>query len=301
MAFCVFYQQRIEKPDFIQFIAQGTRPNKLFITEAFDKNVDIIKDVIHWFREHLQIIRSNSQYNLLTLRAYHENEFIKYLSEFLKIADTGINAIKCEKEEIDPDRHLTFFPDDVRDQILEDINQGKNILLRTPNSLLSIIKAENGEGKTASFIQLKTEHLRKDGEPILFKISDESDGTRRLLDLAPMLLDIWERDRVFVIDELDRSLHTHLSRLFIKMCIAGVKEKQARGQFIMTTHDTNLLDRSMLRRDEIVLMEKDQYGSSHITSLAEYKVTEGLNYENGYLNGRFGAIPFIGDIKSLLG
>lgn len=115
--------------------------------------------------------------------------------------------------------------------------QARQILLHTPDSLLSIIKAENGESKSASCLKLKTEHLRIDGKPILFEIFDESDGTRRLLDLAPMLLDIWERD---------------------------------------------------------------QYGASHLTSLAEYKVTEGLNYANGYLNGRFGAIPFIGNIKNLL-
>lgn len=120
------------------------------------------------------------------------------------------------------------------------------------------------------------------------------------MDLAPMLFDMLERDSVYVVDELDRSLHTLLSRLFLQTCIESVSKLNARGQLILTTHDTNLLDRSLLRRDEIWFMEKDKEGASHLSCLAEYKVNEGLNYENGYLNGRFGAIPFFGDTSKLL-
>ncbi|MBN1892065.1 MAG: ATP/GTP-binding protein [Clostridiales bacterium] len=291
-----------EDPDFIKFIAKGTRPNQLFLTEAMDKNIEIVKEIVHWFREHLHIIRPHSQYTLLAIRAYKEHDFMDYLSKFLHIADTGINAIKCESEEFNITKHLSELPEELRNQITEDLNRErtKQILLQTPKTTATIIKDDLEKGSPVKYLQLKTEHLRSDGSQVLFETSAESDGTRRLLDLAPMLLDIWERDRVFIIDELDRSLHTYISRLFIQTCIAGVAEKKAKGQFVMTTHDTNLLDRSILRRDEILFMEKDQAGASHLTCLAEYKVTEGLNYENGYLNGRFGAIPFIGNIQDLL-
>lgn len=288
--------------EFIKFLSKGTRPNQLFLTEAHNKNVKILKPVIHWLREHLHIVRPDSLYSSLALRAYKDKDFITYLSKFLKIADTGINEIKCETEEFDPNKHLSGFPEDLRMKVNEDLNAAhpQQILIHTPNESITISK-EDPEGKTPTrFLRLKTEHVRADGKSTLFNVHEESDGTKRLMHLVPMLMDIWQRDRVFVIDELDRSLHTHLSRLFIKSCLAGVAEKNARGQFIMTTHDTNLLDRTLLRRDEILFMEKDHNGASHLTSLAEYKVSEGLNYENGYLNGRFGAIPFLGNTKELL-
>ncbi len=287
---------------FIDFIAQGTRPNQLFLTEANEKNISLLKPVFHWFQEHLHIIRPNSQYRALALRAHKDKDFINFLSHFLSLADTGIQNIQCESEPFNAEKHLVEFPEKLRTQILEDLEaeRFKQLFLQTPREITTICR-ENQERKISTkFLRLKTEHLKSDGSTIAFRSSAESDGTRRLIDLAPMLQDIWERDRVFVIDELDRSLHTHLSRLFIQACIAGVINKKARGQFIMTTHDTNLLDRNLLRRDEIWFMERDKAGASHLTSLAEYKVSDGLNYENGYLNGRFGAIPFIGSIDDLM-
>ncbi len=292
----------VESAEFIKFISKGTRPNQLFLTEAHDKNVNILKPVIHWFKEHLQIIRPDSSYSSLTVRSHKDSFFIDYISKFLHIADTGINKIACESEDYDPLKHFADFPEVFREKINKDLTVSgmQNILIQTRDSSITISKDDTDGNSSVKLLRLKTEHIRTDGTPTLFDTNEESDGTRRLMDLAPMLLDIWEHDRVFIIDELDRSLHPHLSRLFIKTCLAGVIEKKSRGQFIMTTHDTNLLDRSLLRRDEILFMEKDRQGSSHLTSLADYKVSEGLNYENGYLNGRFGAIPFVGNINDLL-
>ncbi len=292
----------VKNADFIKFIAQGTRPNQLFLTEAYSKNVGILKPVFKWFRENLHIISPNSQYSFLALRAHREQNFIEYLSRFLNIVDTGINKITCESEEFDPEKHLAGLPIDIRTRITEDLKlkNFNQLLVQSPQNSITICKGNGNGNEHITHIRLQTEHTRTDGNPVLFNPYEESDGTRRLMDLVPMLVDIWQGDRVFIIDELDRSLHTHISRLFIETIISGATEKNARGQFIMTTHDTNLLDRSLLRRDEIWFIEKDKSGASHLTSLAEYKVSEGLNYENGYLNGRFGAIPFIGNKEELL-
>lgn len=298
----IILEKEVKEKQFIKFLAQGTRPEQLFLTEALSRNIALIRQVVHWFSNHLQIIRPDSPYVSLALRVLKEEKFIDYMSKFLHVADTGINRIQCDEERFDPDKHLISAPADIRQKIMEDLNVDNSIqiLIKTPEEFATIFKDNLESGASIKYIKLKTEHIRNDGTPVYFKPEQESDGTRRLMDIAPLLLDILDLDRVFVIDELDRSLHTILSRLFIKAVLAGVLEKQARGQFIMTTHDTNLLDRSLLRRDEIWFMEKDRSGASHLTSLAKYHITEGLNYENGYLNGRFGAIPIIGNIKDLL-
>ena len=98
-----------------------------------------------------------------------------------------------------------------------------------------------------------------------------------------------------MLDELDRRLHPHLSRLIVQTAL----KCQNKNQLLFTTHDTNLLDLDLLRRDEIWFVEKDKSGRSALYSLAEFKVRPDLQIEKGYLNGRFGAIPFIGDIGSL--
>ncbi|MDD3926893.1 MAG: AAA family ATPase, partial [bacterium] len=290
------------RAQFIDFLAQGTRPNQLFLTEANEKNVMLLKPVIHWFSEHLCIVRPDSRYHALALRADKDKDFIEYLSDFLHVADTGVVSIRCENEEFDPDKHLKNVPEEERQGILDYLGgEGfRQLFVEVPTETFTIRREETSKASSVRYLKLKTEHIRADGSKVAFDIINESDGTRRIMHLAPMLQQIWTRDSVFIIDELDRSLHTHLSRLFIQSCITGSNGNQARGQCIMTTHDTNLLDRALLRRDEIWFMEKDTHGASHLTSLAEYKVSEGLNYENGYLNGRFGAIPFVGDTKELL-
>jgi hypothetical protein len=285
---------------FIEFIARGTRPNQLFLTECRDKNIQIVKPVIDWFRSNLQVIGPDFRYNMLILRAHEEKEFVNFLSDVLNIAGTGVDRIQCESEEVEPEKFLAKYPENLKKLILDDLkeNVAKNIQIQGAKDNIVLLQ-DDSKGPIRA-IKLKAQHRRSDNKEVLFELSDESDGTLRLMELAPMLIEIRDKGKVFIIDELDRSLHTLIARLYIEILLKSVTEYNTRGQFIMTTHDTNLLDRDLLRKDEILFVEKDIHGASHLTSLAEYKVSEGLNYENGYLNGRFGAIPFVGNIRKLV-
>lgn len=291
----------VKKPDFISFIAKGTRENQLFLNEAYGRDVDIVKPLVKWFRESLQIIGPNSQYSALSMRAHRDKEFISFLSKFLDIAGTGISEITCEREPIDKSKKFLALPDEIKHRIKEDVTKrsAQKITVQSLGTPVTILKESDGGEKDAVILHLKANHLKSDGTFAAFDPEVESDGTRRLMDLAPLLSDIWDNHQVFIIDELDRSLHTHLSRLFIETCVAAARKKKSFTQFIITTHDTNLLDRELLRKDEIAFMEKDRNGSSHLTSLSDFEVSDGLNFENGYLHGRFGAIPFIGDKSRL--
>ncbi len=291
----------VKKADFISFVARGTRDNQLFLNEAYERDVDIVKPLVKWFRESLQIIGPNSQYNALSMRAHKDKEFITFLSKFLDVAGTGISELICESEQFDKSKKFLALPDEIKQRIREDVTKrsAQKITFQSLGALVTIFKESDGGEKDAVVLRLKAKHLKSDGTFAAFDPEVESDGTRRLMDIAPLLSDIWGNHQVFIIDELDRSLHTHLSRLFIEMCVKASREKKSFTQFIITTHDTNLLDRDLLRKDEIAFMEKDRSGSSHLTSLSDFKVSEGLNFENGYLNGRFGAIPFIGDTSRL--
>lgn len=124
-------------------------------------------------------------------------------------------------------------------------------------------------------------------------IAEESDGTRRLLNLLPALYHMTSRTSVFFIDEIDRSMHPLLSRTFLEFFLNKCNE----SQLILTTHESNLLDLKLLRRDEIWFTEKDASGTTHIYPLTEFRV-RGDNIREHYLQGRFGAIPFLGNWES---
>ena len=288
---------------FIEFIGKGTRPNQLFLKEAEEKNVALLEPVSHWFREHLIIIRPQARYRGLVRQVHEDTGFADYLSEFLSKADTGIDSVRTESSEFDSDTNTDensqkslkinikdILPDHIAKLLLA------NATPNTPDALEIVPKED---GSRVQLINLMTSHKRNDGSEIDFELAVESDGTRRLMNLAPMLPEMREHERVFVVDEIDRSLHTLLSRKLIEVFLNEITGGIIRGQCIFTTHDTRLLDRKILRKDEIWFTEKDSAGATQLTSLAEYRVSDGLNYENGYLHGRFGAIPDLHDMVDL--
>ena len=130
---------------------------------------------------------------------------------------------------------------------------------------------------------------------------EESDGTRRLVGLSPPLFSLLGSCATVFVDELDRSLHTLLSRHLIERFLST--ESVSSGQRLFTTHDTNLLDLGLLPADSIWFVEKDSGGRSTLYSLAEFKPEQldrlASRLEQGYLEGRFGAIPFLGDPRRL--
>ncbi len=116
--------------------------------------------------------------------------------------------------------------------------------------------------------------------------------------LHPVLSMLRGGNKVFVIDEIERSLHSQLTRYFIELAL-GDSLLSPNSQLLFTTHDTNLIDTDLLRTDEIWFVEKDKGGASHLSALVEFKYPEGIDIEQGYLIGRFGALPFLGNPRKL--
>jgi len=127
---------------------------------------------------------------------------------------------------------------------------------------------------------------------------DESEGTRKFVSLSAPLIDVLENARVLVIDEFDARLHPVLSRAIIELFHSPANQNNA--QLIFATHDTNLLDSHLLRRDQIWFTEKDKIGGTNLYSLAAFQVGESANVERDYIQGKFGAIPYIRPLLSYL-
>lgn len=126
----------------------------------------------------------------------------------------------------------------------------------------------------------------------------ESDGTKKLFALAGSLVQSLETGKTIVVDELESKLHPLVTKEIVKLFNSKTSNKK-NAQLIFTTHDTNLLQGNHFRRDQIWFTEKDKYGSSHLYSLLEYKPRKDASFQKDYINGRYGAIPYIGDFNSL--
>ncbi len=124
-----------------------------------------------------------------------------------------------------------------------------------------------------------------------------SDGTKRLLDFIPLIDLLLSANITIFIDEIDQSIHPVLLKIFIEKLMSNDNLK---GQLIFTTHESNLLDMDIFRQDEVWFAEKNrESGASQFYSLVEFKPRYDLDIRKGYLNGRFGAIPFTGDLERL--
>lgn len=278
-----------KEKDFFALVAMGTRPNQLFLTESLERNVAHFDDVYKWFREKLIIIFPTSKFIPLATVGTDEglaNMLINYLEQL------GTGICDFELSEVDPEKE---FPDEVNELLKsfqkknEDDEDSKTIFFGGPQDERYLVEIVNEELKAK---KLALRHQMSDSEQeVLFDMMEESDGTRRLLDLLPGLAN--PENKVFVVDELDRSLHPKLSYELVKIFL---ENEVSESQLIATTHESHLLDLDLLRRDEIWFVEKDKNGASHVYSLEEYKPRYDKGIEKGYMAGRYGAIPILGNM-----
>ncbi len=255
-----------------------------------------LQTVIHWFELALQLVEPESTVAALGALLAKHVDFASFAGEFLKQASTGVEHLQVDKKEISEEQLRTLLPEDVVSDALKDLeeNQATFIPLDEDSELLIERTKENHFYQ----ITIHAAHQRGDGKVIAFNLAEESDGTKRLLHLMPALHYLQTRDAVFVIDEIDRSMHPMLVWKFMEFFLRGCN--QGGRQVIVTTHESNLLDLELLRRDEIWFVEKDQNGATSLYPLTDFKVRKDLEIRKHYLQGRFGAIPFLGNLDRLV-
>ncbi len=201
------------------------------------------------------------------------NSMKKYILDFLKFGDTGIEDVA--NVEINSEG----LPDNLDEETKNDFKQSKSRLL---------ISARKKFDAELNF---------KENVPLPFRMI-ESEGTLKLFELSPFVYEALKDGRPLVIDEFDARFHPLLTKKIIELFNS---EKNNGSQLIFMTHDTNLLSADTLRRDQIEFVEKDKYGSSHLYSLTQFKgIRNNASFEKDYIQGKYGAIPFLGDFSKLL-
>jgi AAA15 family ATPase/GTPase len=278
--------------DYLNFVAAGTDVTTSFLSEAVKRKISRLAPCLHWFRHTLQIVKPDAMYTHLHEHAAADQKFLKFMSESICQSDTGISNIQLRKTDSWTD-YLRKFPSadsqSIRDR-LASIEDDEAIILNMGDESRIVLQRD---GSDFSVLELVSLHNSESG-PIEFDLKDESSGTKRLLDLYPILFNIAADEKVYIVDEIDRKLHPLLAYNFVNQFLCGNK-----GQLIYTTHNTHMLDLELLRRDEIWIVQKKDDGSSDLYSLNDFKIRPDLDVRKGYLQGRFGGIPFVGSAKTL--
>lgn len=271
--------------DVLKGTIQENQRNQLFLYKLYDNGVKKAESIVRWF-ENLQIILPDTNVVALPLRMKENQELQKYISVMLSKMDTGVNNISIASEKID--FHDFAEKMHIPDEIISDIEDMASGIVNFDGKYF--VFSEEEEKRTV-IVRQKFEHMLN-GKMVAFDIDEESDGTQRLLDLLPMLYSIREnRNAIYFVDEIDRSLHTKLSQFllseFVNCC------ENTNNQIIFTAHDVNLINTDSFRQEEIWFIEKNRLGESRLRPLSDFDLKEGQDALKAYLNGRFGAIPTI--------
>lgn len=280
-----------EEKQRVSYEAKGTRANLLFLSNCQERNIESLQVIYQWFAETLIIVFTNSKHQALTSLAKLNIEFF---NKVIQLFNFGIDKIQIEEIDFE---HTTDIPASMKEEIKAEFPYGANKMQFISVASHNYVVEENrlGDLKVSKLITVRKNKENKD---VSFDISEESEGTQRFMDFIPMLIGL-SKDKVFVIDEIERSLHTLLIRKLFELLLQHELFYSAQSQLIASTHEVNLLDiKNLFRKDELWFIEKNQDGESILYSLANADV-DNLNIVNGYLNGRFGGIPFIRDVKEL--
>lgn len=271
-----------------KLISETVAENQLFFSIACTMNDSACINAMSWFREDVFFSRDYTDIPRQLLEFYEYRNMLKAISDYAKTADFGIEEMKFEVENKEIKNGL---------EIPEDIPEGMKAALASFIQVLSETST-NSEGKLKmSQIKAKSQHRgidsNGDGRFYSLELEDESDGTRKLMSLAPAIESVLKRGGVLLVDELERELHPML----VNYVVAKFQSKKSNpkgAQIIFTTHDTELMNLEYIRKDQIYFADKNRMdGSSELYSVTDFTTKTADNIRKGYLVGKYGATPNI--------
>lgn len=261
-----------------------------FMATNYSEENPAITSAYKWFIDDLIVLNPKYLKNLALAYMFGKNPGMNgLLQDVLSGTKTGITSVEVGTRVVDENQLDPVFV-----KGLKDTPGVPRILQNTVDDRINnSIVYENGQ---LLYMEIQPKHQLPDGSVIKMPINFESDGTIRLIEYIPLLYLVLTKDCVVIIDEIERSLHP----ILIKEIVAKISESlTAKGQLIFTTHESCLLDQAILRPDEIWFAQKDAEQASQFYPLSDFNIHKTANIENGYLNGRYGGIPFLSNLNDL--
>ncbi len=275
-----------------EMIAEAVAPNQLFFSIACVMNYRPCILAMNWFREYVHFSKDYTDIPRQLLEHAEDVNLLKSIVTYAKQADVGIEEMSFEikNEEISA---YDSMPGNLPEGMVMALKQFAAALKDSSESAEFNLKV--GEVKTSSMHR----GVNKAGEEELFplELSDESDGTRRLMSLAPGIEQVLQQGGVLMVDEIDRELHPLLAEFIISQ-FQSPETNPGRAQIIFTTHDTELLNMEILRKDQVYFVDKNKKsGVSELFNLTELPVRTNDNIRKAYLVGKYGAVPDVDTVE----
>lgn len=228
--------------------------------------------------------------------SFLSREKLRNISSIMAGFDTGID--KVERVSIEASKLGELIPKQVLDDVkgrLSDIAgrkvEAEGMVVRTGTSFV-VVEYRKNEDPDVS--KICTKHA---GSFYDFDFGEESEGTKRLFDFLGLLF-TGDRDAVFFVDEIDRSLHPMLTKHLIELVNATHAHDNV--QLIFTTHEDSLMDGNVLRNDEIWFIDRSAEDGSHLYPLDQFKVRSDKKVSKAYWDGRYGGVPVLSSVRSLV-
>lgn len=250
-------------------IERTTRPNGLFLSAAAQNNHPLLTPIYNWFSSRLRFVTDDRR-PMSTLVACRDARVKARVEEMLLSADLGLTGFETREEPIDEGLRKAYAA-------LQAALPSAGEQLNTPDRIEQV-----------GFL-----HRVSGAEPVKLGQRAESQGTIAFFNLLGPIIQALAGGDTLLVDELDASLHP-LVAIDIVRLFNDPERNPGGAQLIFNTHDTNLLDTEILGRDQIWFTEKDSAGATHLYPLTDFKPRGGENVQRGYLQGRYGAVPFLG-------
>lgn len=286
-------KSQLLKSVLIESLVKPNKPVLKQLAENSNRFLTHAKQAFQWFDSSLIVITPDSVPIGFVHQIDSDNNFRMFAENLLHSLNIGIRSLSSERK---------LLKDFLEEANIKDINNLYNRLESSKNKMIALgnsrgVKIVIVKEKDDLVIkQLKVEHVGKNNSAVIFDLNEESDGTIRLMEFIPAFQELMTKKKVIVIDEIERSIHP----LLIKELIRKFSfEENTEGQLIFTTHESNLLDQEIFRQDEIWFAEKNTEGSTDLYSLSDFKEHNTIDIRKGYLNGRYGSIPFLANLHDL--
>lgn len=271
-----------------KLISEAVAENQLYFSVACTMNDAACSRAMRWFREMVFFSRDYSDIPRQLLDYSNDTNMLRAISDYAKAADLGIEDMQFEinSQEVDDEAAL---PDNLPEGMKAALVQFLHTLSETSNN--SEVRLKMGEVTATS----KHKGRNKNGASQLYplELEDESDGTRKLMSISPAIESVLARGGILLVDEIERELHPML----VDFVVSKFQSKRTNpygAQIIFTTHNTELLNMELLRKDQLYFADKDQEdGASELYSISEFATRTTDNIRKGYLLGKYGAIPNI--------
>lgn len=270
-----------------KLISEAVAPNQLFFSVACTMNDADCMRAMKWFRDYVFFSRDYADIPEQLLEYSNDKNMLAAISGYAKAADLGIEKMEFEfKDEVVKDfESEKNIPEEIRFALTAFMQNLKE------NSNISEIGLQKSEVRATSYHN----GINKNGIKTSFTLdlSDESDGTRKLMSIAPAIESVLNNGGIVLVDELEKELHPML----VNYIVAKFQSKTSNpngAQLIFTTHNTELLNMELMRKDQLYFADINRNdGASELYSIGDFSTKTADNIRKGYLAGKYGATPDI--------